>query len=124
GWGEVTVPDPELRGWFGGRERFTTFQWHYEGFGLPAGASRALTNPFNPEKAFGLGKHIGLQCHVVMTRDLCATWCRTGAKELPAQSSAAKQSREDIMTGIQTRVADLSAVADDCFARWARGLTR
>lgn len=124
GWGEVTVPDPELRGWFGGRERFTTFQWHYEVFGLPAGASRALTNAFNPEQAFVLGKHIGLQCHVEMTRDMVETWCRTGAKELPAQSSAAKQSREDIMTSLQTRVADLSAVADDCFAHWARGLTR
>jgi len=124
GWGEVTVPDPALREWFGGRERFTTFQWHYESFGLPAGASRALTNAFNPEQAFVLGRHLGMQCHVEMTREMVETWCRTGAKELPARSSEARQSGDAIMSQVPARVAELSAVADDCFARWAKGLAR
>lgn len=124
GWGEVTVPDPALREWFGGRERFTTFQWHYEVFGLPPGASRALTNGFNPEQAFVLGKHLGMQCHIEMTREMVETWCRTGASELPARSAVAMQSREAILSDVDARVAELSAVGDVCFARWARGLAR
>ena len=124
GWGEVNASDPSLRDWFGGRERFTTFQWHYDVFGLPPGAKRALTNAFNPEQAFVLGKHIGMQCHVEMTREMVERWCRDGNVELPAQSSAAKQSREAILSDLDARVAALSAVADDIFARWWRGLAR
>jgi len=123
GWGEVTVPGSALRGWFGGRERFTAFHWHYEVFGLPAGASRALTNPFNAEQAFVLDKHLGMQCHVEITREMVETWCRTGAKELPARSTAAMQSRDTMVSDVDSHVAELSAVADDCFAHWARGLS-
>ena len=122
GWSEVVTPDPMTREWFGGRAQFTTFQWHYEVFGLPRGATRALTNAVNPEQAFVLGKHLGMQCHVEMTRELVEMWCHSGAGELPAESRAATQSKADIMLDIDTRLAELSAVADDVFARWARGL--
>jgi len=44
GWGEVRVPDPAATAWFGRREKFTTFQWHYDIFELPPGATRVLTN--------------------------------------------------------------------------------
>jgi GMP synthase-like glutamine amidotransferase len=124
GWGEVNVSGPAARAWFGGRERFTIFQWHYEVFALPAGAARALTNAFNPEQAFVFGRHIGLQCHIEMTRELIETWCRTGADELPTQSSAAKQSKADILADGSTRIAELAGVADDVYARWAQGLVR
>jgi GMP synthase-like glutamine amidotransferase len=124
GWGEVSAPGLAARTWFGGRERFTTFQWHYDAFGLPPGAARALTNAFNPEQAFVLGKHIGLQCHIEMTREMVETWCRTGADELPAQSSGAKQSETDILADSPARLAELARVADDVYARWAQGLIR
>jgi len=122
GWSEVVTPDSATREWFGGRPWFTTFQWHYDVFGLPRGATRALTNPVNPEQAFVLGKHLGMQCHIEMTRELVETWCHTGTDELPGRSTAAMQSKADIMLDIDTRLAELSAVADDVFARWARGL--
>jgi len=122
GWGEVTIPHPDLREWFGGRERFTTFQWHYDVFGLPPGATRALTNAFNPEQGFVLGKHIGLQCHIEMTREIVDSWCHTGANELPSKSSPAKQSADEILLNVEARLAALSRVADDVFSRWARGL--
>ena len=47
---------PASNPWFGGRDRFRTFQWHYDTFGLPHGATRVLTNSFNPEQAFALGR--------------------------------------------------------------------
>ncbi|HKE38232.1 MAG TPA: type 1 glutamine amidotransferase [Casimicrobiaceae bacterium] len=124
GWGEVTTPDPGLRGWFGGRERFTTFQWHYDVFGLPPGAKRALTNAFNLEQGFVLGKHIAMQCHVEMTREMVDSWCRTGGSELPVHSTGTMQSREAILDDAQARLAELSVVADDIFAHWSRGLAR
>ena len=64
------------RGWFGGRARFTPFQWHYDVFDLPAGATRVLTNRFNPNQGYVIDeRHIGFQCHIEMTRDLVETWC-------------------------------------------------
>lgn len=124
GWGDVTVPEGAAADWFGGRDRFATFQWHYDVFTLPPGATRVLTNDFNPQQAYALGKHIGFQCHIEMTREMVETWCRTGADELPAHSGGGKQSRDDIFLDLDARLAALSRVADDVYARWAQGLAR
>lgn len=122
GWGEVRVADPAGDALFGHRDRFRTFQWHNEVFGLPRGATRVLTNHFNPEQAYVFGKHIGFQCHIEMTREMVETWCRSGAEELPAESTGATQSRADIFEALDERLADLSRVADDVYAHWAQGL--
>ena len=124
GWSEVTTTSaPEARRWFG-RESFTTFQWHYEVFSLPPGALRVLTNVVNGEQAYALGKHIGLQSHLEMTRAMVETWCRTGAAELPAQTSGAVQSRSDIVRDLDSRLRALVAVADGVYSHWAAGLLR
>ena len=125
GWGEVKVLAADsAEHWFGGRDRFTTFQWHYDIFGLPPGATRVLTNSFNPDQAFSLGKHIGFQCHIEMTRPMVETWCRAGASELPPKSTGPTQSRADIFAELDRRLAELSRVADDVYAQWAKGLVR
>lgn len=125
GWGEVQVLGADkARAWFGERDAFTAFQWHYDVFALPPGATRVLTNAHNPDQAYTLGKHIGLQCHIEMTRPMVETWCRTGAAELPARSTASTQSREDMHADLDRRLAALSRVADDVYAYWATGLLR
>lgn len=123
GWGEVQVPDgASAQQWFGGRSSFTTFQWHYEIFSLPPGATRVLTNAWNSEQAYVIGKHIGFQCHIEMTRPMIEDWCRTGAAELPQSTQGAKQSREDMFVDVDERLETLSRVADQVYARWVQGL--
>jgi len=125
GWGEVHVLDADgASAWFAGRESFTTFQWHYDEFALPAGATRVLTNTHNAEQAYTLGKHIGFQCHIEMTRPMVETWCRSGAEELPALSQGPVHNRADILADLDLRLARLSRVADDVYAQWAKGLVR
>jgi len=126
GWLDVEAANTAASAeWFGGRERFTAFQWHYDAFDVPAGATRVLANRFHPNQAYVVGDlHIGFQCHVEMTRNLVETWCRTGADELPAESSPSQQSRADILDDVDTRVATLNAVADGIYARWAQNLRR
>ena len=126
GWIDVEVTAaPAQRDWFGGRSRFTAFQWHYDAFALPAGATPVLTNAFNPHQGYIVDdRHIGLQCHVEMTRDLVLTWLAAGASELPPTSSAFAQSAADIGNALPERLAELHAVADDIYARWAQGLVR
>jgi GMP synthase-like glutamine amidotransferase len=123
GWSDVQVIDGPSNPWFGQRDAFRTFQWHYETFGLPRNATRVLTNAFNPEQAFALGKHVGFQCHIEMTREMVEIWCASG-DELPQQSSGAIQSKADIFDDVDGRLAALSRVADDVYAAWARGLAR
>ena len=126
GWIDVTAAQPEAaREWLGGRTRFTPFQWHYDVFDLPAGATRILRNDYNPNQGYVVDdRHIGFQCHIEMTRDLVETWCRTGAAELPQVSEGALQSRADILGPAAARLAELNAVADGIYARWATRLAR
>jgi GMP synthase-like glutamine amidotransferase len=125
GWSDVRATKTAEAGkWFGERESFTTFQWHYEIFGLPKGATRILTNDENPEQAYALGSHVGFQSHIEMTRAMVETWCRVGAAELPANTRGAMQSRDDILADIDDRLAALGRVADDVYRRWTRALVR
>lgn len=126
GWIDVDVDDARAgKEWFGGRSRFETFQWHFETFALPAGATRVLTNAFNVDQAYVVAdRHVGLQCHVEMTPDLVETWLASGAQELPQASTPALQSAADIRAGLEARTGALNAVADDVYARWAQGLRR
>jgi len=125
GWGVVKVLAADSADkWFESRDEFTTFQWHYDVFALPPGATRVLTNSHNRDQAYALGKHIGFQCHIEMTRSMVDAWCASGAAELPAQTTDARQSRADIYADIDARLAALSRVADDVYEHWANGLVR
>jgi GMP synthase-like glutamine amidotransferase len=125
GWLDVDATETRARDdWFGGRDRFTPFQWHYDAFDLPTGATRVLSNAFNRNQAYVIDdRHIGFQCHVEMTRDLVETWCRTGAAELPATSTASQQSKDEILRDVEGRVATLNVVADGIYAHWAQRLS-
>jgi len=124
GWIDVEATDAGAQAaWFGGRSLFTGFQWHYDAFAVPANARPVLTNGFNANQAYIVDdRHIGLQCHIEMTRDLVETWLASGASELPSTSSASVQSASDIRRNMDARLAALHAVADDVYARWAQGL--
>ena len=126
GWVDVVATDDDARAkWFGGRERFTTFQWHYDAFALPKGATRVLTNGFNKDQAYVVDDvHIGFQCHIEMTPQLVATWLASGADELPQKSSGAVQSADDIRRDLPARIEALHALADDVYARWSSAFVR
>ena len=107
-----------------GATRFATFQWHYDAFALPPGATRVLTNSFNANQAYVVDdRHIGFQCHIEMTRetgrDVAAERRRraaAGVEQAPCRSAA------DIRRDLPARLDALHAVADDVYARWASGL--
>ena len=123
GWVDVQAETEQGRGWFGGRERFTTFEWHYDDFALPAGAQRILTGAFNPNQAYTLDdRHIGLQCHIEMTAELVDVWCAQAGDELPAVTTAATMSETDLRRSLAVRISALQDVASAVYTRWTRGL--
>ena len=122
GWIDVDVIDGARNPWFGHRDRFLTFQWHYDIFGLPHGATRVLTNAFNPEQAFVIGRHVGFQCHIEMTPEMIDSWCQSGAPEISRSQSPAVQSVEEIKQDSERRLETLHAVANGVYDRWTAGL--
>lgn len=126
GWIDVETTDANAaQAWFGGRARFTPFHWHFEAFDLPAGATRVLTNPFNPNQAYLIDdRHIGFQCHIEMTGDLVEAWCRAGVGEIAGPGTPSRQSRDEILRDLDDRLHALQAVADGVYARWSQGLRR
>ena len=126
GWIDVDATDrAAAREWFGGRERMSVFEWHYDAFTIPPGATRVLTNAFNANQGYVLDeRHIGLQCHVEMTRELVTAWCDMAPGEFPATSTPERQSRDEVLRDLDRRVASLNVLADGIYARWARGLER
>jgi GMP synthase-like glutamine amidotransferase len=126
GWLHVDVCDRGARReWFGGLPRFAAFQWHHDSFEMPPMATRILTNDVAVNQGFVIDdRHVGFQCHIEMTRELVETWCRLGANELPARSSAHRQSAADLQSDLDARLEALGDVADGVYARWAQGLPR
>jgi GMP synthase-like glutamine amidotransferase len=124
GWIDVEVTDPGAADeWFGGRAKFTTFEWHYEAFTIPPGAARVLTNAFNENQGYVIdGRHIGFQGHIEMTAEIARSWIALSSDELPAQSTPSTQPASEILRNLDTRVGALNAVADAVYTRWARNL--
>ena len=64
-------------------ESATVFQWHSDGFELPAGAIRLATSAHYSTQAFRVGKTIyGLQFHLEVTPRMIARWIDERSKDL------------------------------------------
>jgi GMP synthase-like glutamine amidotransferase len=126
GWGRVnTVPGDAARKWFGAdHASFDSFHWHGETFSIPPGATRIASSPYCENQAFVMGPHIGMQCHVEMTRALIEAWCESGAGEIARAKSPAVQKVEDILRDVDARIRELHRVADRVYARWITGFCR
>lgn len=126
GWGEVRIAENEVaRSWFGELRAFLSFHWHGETFSVPPGATRIASSSHCANQAFGLGRHLGMQMHIEMTRDLIHAWCRGGAAEIAAAAaSPGVQSADTIEADLDERVASLHRIADRVYERWLEGLAR
>jgi len=124
GWGEATMVDSAVaRAWFDAApHRFTAFHWHGETFSIPEGATRILQSAYCPNQAFALGKHLGMQCHVEMTRDMIESWCAVGQDELAAARSPAVQTPQQMAVDMEQKLTALNAVAAQLYTHWIQGL--
>ena len=126
GWGKVTVSDNDMaRTWFGDIAEFEAFHWHGETFSLPQDATRLLSSEHCANQAFALGKHLALQCHVEMTRDMIQSWCVVGADEIAASArSPAVQLAAVMQTQMANKLPKLHTVAGHLYQHWIAGVTQ
>jgi len=123
GWGPVAVEDnPSAREWFGPTREFSGFHWHGETFTIPPKATRIAGSPYCANQAFVLGGHLGMQCHVEMTRELIGDWCEDWGKELVAKAGPSVQTPEQMFERLDERLHSLNAIAAGLYERWIVGL--
>jgi len=69
-----------------------------------------------------MGKHLGMQCHVEMTREMIETWCAVGQKEIAEAHSPAVQTAAQMAIDMDARLAALNTVAAQLYTNWLQGL--
>lgn len=123
GWGEVLLTaNPLARTWFGDAGSFLSFHWHKETFAIPAGATLLASSGYCANQAYAFGKHIGMQCHIEMTRAMVETWLDLGARDFERWRGPGVQSPQDIVSNLDARLTALSNTADKVYSHWVSGL--
>ena len=77
GWLPVKSTDPEMV------PEGPWFQWHFDTFALPPGATLMAETDVGPQ-AFVMGRSLGLQFHPEVTTDIMTDWVREYRHELDA----------------------------------------
>ena len=100
------------------------FQWHGETFSLPPGAQRLFTNDFCTNQAFVLGPHLAMQCHVEMTPEMIAAWCKSWPAEVQgvAPLPASVQTPQQMLAEATGRLPAMRRLADQLYSVWIGGL--
>ena len=123
GWRELWIT-PAARACFGGRDRLLSFNWHYDSFQIPAGASRTLFGANCLNKGFALGPHLGLQSHLEVTERSLRDWCAHGREELRHARGLTVQTEAEILAALPERLAQLRVAAASLYHHWIGQLDR
>lgn len=126
GWSALHVERSEQAlDWLGTAEgSFPAYQWHGETFSLPEKAVRLMTNDFCVNQVFVQGPHLGMQCHVEMTKQLIEDWIRNwaGVFEDGKNLTDSVQPPELQLQQLQEQLARMRVLSARLYTRWAKGL--
>ncbi len=128
GWQPLSwQPSPALQAWCGAQPPARVFQWHYEAFTLPQGATRLAGSAACAQQACVLGDgdphglHLAMQFHVEVDNEKLERWSRDdGAR----YGQALADHPDTVQSGAAMRAsahADLAAqqrLADRIYTRW------
>jgi GMP synthase (glutamine-hydrolysing) len=117
GWSSLRLT-PAGRRIFGNVAQVHAFNWHYESFAIPQGATRTLFGEHCLNKGFVFGKHLAFQGHFEVTDDIVRAWCDTNAAELAKAQGPAVQHRAEIFMCLAERVAAVHVAARSAYAAW------
>lgn len=111
------------RAWFGNSAEITAFNWHYESFAIPQGATRLLYGLHCLNKGFAIGPHLALQCHLEVNTAIVRDWCQASGAELQAVAGGPEtQSAQQIMAELPSRLAALRVAARRVYGHWLQGV--
>lgn len=123
GWRELWIT-PAARHLFDGQERLLSFNWHYDSFQMPPGATRTLFGMHGLNKGFAFGPHLALQSHLEVTEKSLREWCAHGRAELVQGHGPTVQTEQEILAELPERLARLRRVAGVLYHHWIGQLDR
>jgi GMP synthase-like glutamine amidotransferase len=123
GWAGLRTT-PAARPIFGSAAQVQAFNWHYESFGIPAGATRTLYGEHCLNKGFVFGPHLAFQGHFEVTEAIVRAWCSAHEDELALAGGPAAQSVQQILTCLPERVAAVHVAARAAYSSWLGSMTR
>ncbi|XHS76518.1 type 1 glutamine amidotransferase [Burkholderiaceae bacterium UC74_6] len=123
GWSRQSVT-PTARHLFGGETQVELFNWHYDTFEIPKGATRTLFGMHCLNKGFMKGPHLGLQSHLEVTEHSVRAWCEESRHEFANARGPAAQSEAEILRALPERTARLHRLACCVYRQWLGGLAR
>lgn len=100
-------------------EPLPVYQWHYQTFALPRGASLLAGNAVCANQVFCYGPHLGMQFHIEVDAPKLAQW----ATELPPPGDAryryaSVQNPEQMRADTGRWLAQSQALARQIYSRW------
>jgi len=124
GWQTIEVADSgAARSWFGDAGPRVVFQWHYEAFELPAGATRLASSVACPNQAFAIGPHLAMQFHVEVDAQKLGRWAREQGARFANALAAHRDTVQDgagMRQDVAVHLAAHQALADRLYRRWMR----
>lgn len=102
----------------------TIFNWHYDTFEIPVGATRTMYGSHCLNKGFSRGRHWAFQGHLEVTEASIKDWCATGRAELLRAHGPAVQSETQILKELHDRIEALHMIADQTYRAWTSQLDR
>ncbi len=121
GWHRLQLLQHALaRSWFGAAPDAFVFQWHYDSFELPPGATLLARSETCAHQAFAIGPHLAMQFHVELDVEKLNRW---SADEQALQEAAAT-GHISVHSGTRMRadaalhLAPQQAMAGRLYARW------
>ncbi|MEX8194229.1 type 1 glutamine amidotransferase [Comamonas guangdongensis] len=94
------------------------FNWHYDTFEIPRGATRTMYGRHCLNKGFMRGRHWAFQGHLEVTAASVRQWCREGHEELLQAQGPGVQSEAQILDGLDQHLAGLHAMALRTYRAW------
>jgi GMP synthase-like glutamine amidotransferase len=124
GWVAIdTVDTPLARAWFGDAARVAptvhVYQWHFQTFALPAGATRLAGNARCANQAYAIGPHLGMQFHIEVDAEKLDRWCAEAAPAgSPLLAHASVQDEPTMRADTARWLAQSQVVAGRIYTRW------
>ena len=122
GWHPVQLlPHDDTPQWFGEGEDAVVFQWHYDAFELPAGATPLARSDACPYQAFSVGPHLAMQFHVELDEPKLVAWTRAHDERFFAAATVPTvQGTVPMLADAPRHLPVQQRLADRIYARWLR----
>ena len=123
GFHEVSIaPGDGRAAWFADAGPVQVFEWHYEAFDLPAGATAVAGNAHCPHQAFAIGPHLAMQFHIEIDEEKLHRWSLDddGQRYLEARRRhpGSVHGGERMRSDAGRLLGAHHALADRIYARW------